>query len=70
MRVYKIEYRTYEYQCGLGFTARSDYFLSPPSVTHVMANEAMEATDLLRIDVRRRIEIASIEYVCKVDIKK
>ena len=35
-----------------------------------MAHNALEAVDLLRSNVRGRIEVASIEHVCKIDIKK
>jgi hypothetical protein len=35
-----------------------------------MADNALEAADLLRAGFRGRIEIASIEHVCKVDTKK
>jgi hypothetical protein len=66
MRVYKIEYLEYEYRlsdrCG-------DYFLAHIKEKHVMADNPLEAVDLLRSGLRR-IEIASIEHICKVDIKK
>jgi hypothetical protein len=35
-----------------------------------MADNSIDAVDLLRNDHRGRIEVASIEYVCKIDIKK
>jgi hypothetical protein len=39
------------------------------STSDVMAVAALGAVDLLRSSVRSRIEVASIEYVSKVDIK-
>jgi flavin-binding protein dodecin len=35
-----------------------------------MADNSIDAVDLLRVNDRGRIEIACIEHVCKVDIKK
>jgi len=36
-----------------------------------MADNSLDAVDLLRADQRSRIEVVSIEHVCKVDhIKK
>ena len=67
MRVYKIEYRGYEYRLGI---SSGDHSLTSTKEKHVMAGNAMEAVDLLRADVRHRIEVASIEHVCNVDIKK
>ena len=49
---------------------RSDYFLAPVKKSHVMADNSLDAVDLLRADHRGRIEIASIEHVCKVDIRR
>jgi hypothetical protein len=43
------------WRCGDGFDQRRN---------------AVDAVDLLRSNVRSRIEVASIEHVCKVDIKK
>jgi len=78
MRVYKIEYREYEYQCGISAdtapstwgSVRSDWLLTHPKQKHVMADNTIDAVDLLRADVRHRIEVASMEHICKVDIKK
>ena len=35
-----------------------------------MADNSLDAVDLLSTNDRGRIEIACIEHVCKVDIKK
>jgi len=70
MRVYKIEYREYEYHLGGTYGGRSDYVRTPPRDRHVMADNALDAVDLLRSSIRSRIEVAFIEHVCKVDIKK
>jgi hypothetical protein len=72
MRVYKIEYREYEYQAGVfGYgDYRSGYVLTHTIARHVMADNTLDAVDLLRSSVRSRIEVGSIEQVCKVDIKK
>jgi hypothetical protein len=80
MRVYKISYREYEYKHGISEDdgpstwaerARSDWVLTTPKVKGVMASNSLDAVDLLRTDQRRqRIEVESIEYVCKVDLKK
>ena len=68
MRVYKIEYREYEYQFG---HFGSDWALTLIlRVKHVMADNSIDAVDLLRSNHGGRIEIACIEHVCKVDIKK
>jgi hypothetical protein len=48
---------------------RSDYFLTHTTQKHVMADDALEAVGLLRSSLRSRIEVASIERICKVDIK-
>jgi hypothetical protein len=69
MRVYKIEYYEYEWQFS-GACNRNDWVLTPIRVKYVMPDNSIEAVDLLRSDLKRRIEIASIEHVCKVDIKK
>ena len=70
MRVYKIEYHEYVWQFS-GAYDRSDWFLTPVIGKYVMAGNSLDAVDLLRAEFQsRRIEIASIEYVCKVDIKK
>ena len=37
---------------------------------HAMADNSLEAVDLLCAGFRGRIEVASIEHICKVDIKK
>jgi hypothetical protein len=78
MRVYKIEYREYEYQCGISADdvpstwaerALNDWVLTTPKVKRVMASNSLDAVDLLRAEfLGRRIETASIEHVCKVDI--
>ena len=67
MRVYKIEYREYEYNLT---ATGGDWHLTYPKEKHVMADNSVDAVDLLRRDHRGRIEVASIEHVCKVDIKK
>jgi hypothetical protein len=67
MRVYRIEYHQYEYN----LTERGgDWHLTPVRVKYVMADNSLDAVDLLRSNDRGRIEIACIEHVCKVDIKK
>ena len=70
MRVYRIEFREYNYQ----FTPNggSDWNLSlTVRVKFVMADNSLDAVDLLRNDLRhQRIEIACVENVCKVDLKK
>ena len=73
MHVYKIEYREYEYRPGVfgSNVCHSDYFLTGTIHRHVMADSAIDAVDLLRANfMGRRIEVASIEHICKVDIKK
>ena len=72
MHVYRIEYHEYEYKPGVfgGSDSRSDWFLTPVTVKYVMADNTIDAVDLLRCHHRGRIEIASIEHICKVDIKK
>jgi hypothetical protein len=72
MRVYKIEYREYEYRPGVfgDIDSRSGYCLTHSTQNHVMADCALEAVDLLRAGFRGRIEVASIEHICKVDTKK
>jgi hypothetical protein len=70
MRVYKIEYREYEYRLSVSPYGRCDWALTNTSEKYVMADHALDGVDLLRSNVRHRIEIASIEYFCKVDIKK
>jgi hypothetical protein len=40
------------------------------STSDVMAADALEAVSLLRAGLRGRIEVASIEHICKVDTKK
>jgi hypothetical protein len=68
MRVYRIEYHEYEYRCDM---SHNDWALTPVRGKHVMADDSLKAVDMLRADLsNRRIEIACIEYVCKVDIKK
>jgi hypothetical protein len=67
MRVYKISYHEYEYQLGL---SGGDWHLTFVREKHVMAGNSIEAVDQLRADCRSRIEVASIDYVCKIDIKK
>jgi len=67
MQVYRIEYCEYEHQFGLSH-GRSDYFLTTPKVRHVMPDNSVNAVSLLRADVRRQIEIASIEHICKIEI--
>ena len=70
MRVYKIEYLEYEYQTGMVSCGHGDWFLTPSRVRHVMAKTSVEAVELLRSDIKRQIEIRSIDHICKVDIKK
>jgi hypothetical protein len=70
MHVYKIEYREYEYQAVVFGYYRSDYVLTHTITKHVTADNTLDAVDLLRSSVRSRIEVASIQQVCKVDIKK
>jgi hypothetical protein len=73
MRVYKIEYREYEYRPGVygGGMCYSDYFLTNTNEKHVIADNSLNAVDLLRDSLRSKIEVVSIEHVCKVDhIKK
>jgi hypothetical protein len=69
--VYRIAYREYEYQCGVfgSSDCRSDYVLTHTIQKHVMADNALDAVELLRSGLRSRIE-ASIEHIWKVDTKK
>jgi hypothetical protein len=70
MRVYKIEYHEYGWQFS-GARDCNDWVLTPAIGKYVMADNSLDAVDLLRSSLsNRRIEIASIEHVCKVDIKK
>ena len=69
MHVYKAEYREYEYQFSVAH-GYSDYFLTPIRERHFMADNSLGAVDVLRLG-GGRIEVASIERICKVDnIKK
>ena len=80
MRVYRITYHEYEYKCDISADAapstwaeraRNDWVLTTPKVKRVIADNSLDAVDLLRTEFgNRRLEIASIEYVCKIDIKK
>jgi hypothetical protein len=68
MHVYRVQYRQYEHQWIP--SGRSDWSLLPCELKYGMADNSLAAVELLRFSRPGRIEIASIEYVCKVDIKK
>ncbi len=66
MHVYRIAYRTWHYDRLNG--ARCDWFLDDPVGILVRASDGKEAADKLRKQKGARVEIHTIEHLCKIDL--